>query len=309
MARGKSGRISRTAIRRSAVLAMVLVLVGASIALANDNGSSRFTLFGAARIEGEQPTATQPTSTEPTATQPTTTEPTATQPTSTEPTTTEPTSTEPTTTEPTSTEPTTTEPTSTDSSGDQAQPSVRGPRTSPSDAGDHDQQSQDGSGGHDVVVRIDTRKGESFGGLQRKLGGGVDVGSLDGGLKLDYYLDSAACGTGTPRITLRVDENNNGSVDGSDGYAFGYFGKPPNFTHCQRNAWQTLDFTRGSDQRWDLSQLGGPAYADWDKVKAFIGDRRVLTASVVNDDSQPGARGTLLLDNVTLGERAFTDSL
>jgi hypothetical protein len=195
------------------------------------------------------------------------------------------------------------------------EPGAGEPSPGDGDAGDPDQGTAEtgtrdgGEDDHATVVRVDTSGDRHHGGIGRRFAGGVEVGSLDGRLKLDYLFRSTDCSAGSPRLALRVDEDDDGNLDRSDRYAFGYIGEPPDFRNCGRRSWERLDLTAGSAERWDLGQLGGPAYGDWNDAKDLIDGRRVFSAIVVHDDSDSDDAGVVLFDNVTLGERTFTSSL
>jgi hypothetical protein len=137
------------------------------------------------------------------------------------------------------------------------------------------------------------------------------ITSLDDHLSVMYYfVGPKTCNQGSPRIQLSVDLDGDGV---SNGNAFGHIGPSPTFTGCMTNRWIPEDLTISifenpvqAHGRWDIGQLGGSAFTNWDNVKTHISafpNHRVLRGTLVED---PGASpGITYYDDVTIGHYTF----
>jgi hypothetical protein len=102
-------------------------------------------------------------------------------------------------------------------------------------------------------------------------------------LSTDYYVQSGDCGGGSPRVSIRLDTDNNGTGDKS---VFVYIGDAPNF-NCPPafQRWQsTGNLAASADLRVDTSQLpGGTFYDTMTHAKTLAGTKPVTSVSIVVD--------------------------
>lgn len=146
----------------------------------------------------------------------------------------------------------------------------------------------------------------TFGGAYKKFGDHVQVAMLTDMLGVKYYFPSRTCYGGSPRISLAID------IDGdktSDGNAWGYVGHGGFGTGCVTGAWDYVDLTDSTLNRWDLTQLG-LLYHNWPSAVAAINaaypDHRVLSATLVDDSGwATPAAGCAYYDLVTTGARTL----
>lgn len=152
------------------------------------------------------------------------------------------------------------------------------------------------------VLKIDTTSG-TYGSMSRLLG--VEPDTLDGALSFDYFIESGDCGGGSPRLILSVDNNGDTEhdfflvTDGPDS---------PGWGSCPDAAgqWASFDATDGG-VHWRIHP--GAGYLTWEGAKAALGpDAMVLSGAIVDDSFWLGsAAGVAYYDNVTIGDRTFTD--
>lgn len=108
-------------------------------------------------------------------------------------------------------------------------------------------------------------------------------------LKTDYAFTEGDCHGGSLRWSVRVDENDNGVRDDTDGAVFIYYGDYPNFTDCTTNSQNGVNMIGQSDLRYDTSQLaGGTFYDSYTNSVSLAGQHKVLSASLVLDSGWGG---------------------
>jgi hypothetical protein len=102
-------------------------------------------------------------------------------------------------------------------------------------------------------------------------------------LQTDYNVQAGNCGGGSPRFSLALDRDGDGTVDG---HIFVYLGDAPSFS-CDRAVghWVSTGNLIGSpDLRFDTSQLpGGTFYDSYAHTNAAYGSAKVTDISLVAD--------------------------
>lgn len=126
-------------------------------------------------------------------------------------------------------------------------------------------------------------------------------------LSTDFNPTETDCGAGSPRFEIGLDLTGDGLVDGS---LFVYLGPQYNFTNCLRG-WQSsgnLIADISSDQRYDLTQFGGPFYGTYFEALTLVGRGAICYILLVVDSGwwpqlQPKA-GTQIIhvDNVRVNQ-------
>src|SRR3954470_11356063 len=129
-----------------------------------------------------------------------------------------------------------------------------------------------------------------------KTGSGTLAGISN--LSADYYVRSGNCGGGSPRFSITLDTNHNGT---SDGHVWVYLGDTPGFS-CSESfqRWiSTGDLTDTTDSRVDSSQLAGGAYGQtWAQAKTQFGSAGVLAVTFAVDGGWAvGGVQDVLVDN------------
>ena len=131
------------------------------------------------------------------------------------------------------------------------------------------------------------------------------------GLK-HYFVAPRTCGGGSPRITLLIDTNEDGSADFA---AHGHV-NPPVYTACVTDQWKYEDLADGLP-RWEVTPGGAvpgiPVYpfTPWKTFAAAITtsfpDHRVLAGFLVDDSCSffPAACGKAYYDLVTIENRTL----
>ena len=118
-------------------------------------------------------------------------------------------------------------------------------------------------------------------------------------LSTDFYIEGDDdCFGGSPRFQINVIDKN-----GDEKNIFVYLGDPPNFTDCPTEEWLSSGNLIGStDLRYDLSQLGGAFYSDYEDAVDLAGDFQVVGIQLVVDSGWGFTDGeqTILVDNVVI---------
>jgi hypothetical protein len=158
------------------------------------------------------------------------------------------------------------------------------------------------------VIRVDTFPAATFGGASIALG--VPIGALDRKIAFNMYLVNIDCFGGSPRITLRVDLNGDGTAEGS---AWGYVGPFATFSGCAQQVWRYLDMTDGG-QRWDTSQLTGATpsiicgsfVCTFAQIMSFLTanfpNHKVLSGFIVQDAFTAIMQGIAFYDDLQIGD-------
>jgi hypothetical protein len=157
------------------------------------------------------------------------------------------------------------------------------------------------------VVRIDTTEAGTAGSAQRELH--VQVGDLDDQLSLRYFIESGDCGGGPTRISLAIDTNGDGELDG---HIHGHV--DPNSTGCPEadGQWASTDLTDG-EARWETAQLVAhglppqPFVVPWDvardAIQTAFPDHAVMHGLMVDDSAWLAtAAGVAYYDDIQIGD-------
>lgn len=137
----------------------------------------------------------------------------------------------------------------------------------------------------------------------------VQVGDLDGQLSLDYFIESGDCGGGSPRISLGIDTDGDGNIDGN---IHGHV--DPNSVGCPEadGQWASADLT-DAEPRWETAQLGlGLGFVvPWDvardAIQTTFPNHDVMHGLLVNDSGwRPASAGVSYYDDVTIGDRTLS---
>lgn len=132
-------------------------------------------------------------------------------------------------------------------------------------------------------------------------------------LSSSYNVTDDDCGAGSPRFQVRIDENNNGIDDASDGNIFVYMGPSPSFTNCAAG-WQSTGNLIGNNDagRWSSEQItGGVNSGTYAQALAAAGALNILDINIVvdsgwNSDAANGdSEQTNLIDNVTINNAVY----
>lgn len=101
-------------------------------------------------------------------------------------------------------------------------------------------------------------------------------------LSTDYKRWDGDCGGGSPRFEIGLDINGDGILDGR---IFVYLGPLYNFTNCTRD-WENTGnlISIGSENRWDLTQLGGLFYSSY-RDAISLGEAAICYIILVVDGS------------------------
>jgi hypothetical protein len=144
------------------------------------------------------------------------------------------------------------------------------------------------------------------------LNGGAIVATLNPGitfatltqLSTEYNLTADAAGGGSPRFSVGIDTNGDGTVDG---YLHIYFGTPPNFNDPAAGWQSTGNLIGNADKRFDLLDFGGPFYGTYSQALALLGNKTVKEIYLIADGgwSQPGNAQTVLFRNEQINACAF----
>lgn len=126
-------------------------------------------------------------------------------------------------------------------------------------------------------------------------------------LSTDFNPTNSDCGAGSPRFEIALDLNGDGFPEGS---LFIYLGPLYDFTNCLRG-WQNsgnLIADMGSDQRYDLTQFGGPFYGTYFDALSLVGSGTICYVILVVDSGwwpnlQPTVGHQIIhVDNVKINQ-------
>ena len=147
----------------------------------------------------------------------------------------------------------------------------------------------------------------------RNLPPGIKITALDNQLGLKYYFEGRTCGGGSPRITLLVDADGDGSFDFA---AHGHV-NPPALLGCPPDQWMYENLTDDLP-RWEVTAPPGaprptlPAlYNPWEvlesAVVAAFPNHKVLAGFLVEDSCSfmPVTCGKAYYDLVTIENRTL----
>ena len=175
---------------------------------------------------------------------------------------------------------------------------------------------------NDVIsTRLDIPAGLFVGGAIRRLPPGIKISALDNQVNLKYRFTSPrTCFGNSPRITLFIDANGDGTFDQDTGdfVAQGTV-NPPFGTGCPMNDWQIEDM---SDQkkRWETTPFVatiacGPAgnpltMCTWDELELRVTTNfpfhKVISGGLIDDTfGGPGQTGLAHYDLITLENRTL----
>lgn len=142
---------------------------------------------------------------------------------------------------------------------------------------------------NDVVSVLTTPA--TIGVALRNLPPGIKISALDTQLGFKYYFVNRSCGGGSPRVTLRVDANGDGTFDQSAG-DFAAHGHPNPFVGCPAEEWVYENLT-DNGPRWEVTPGGVVPgipvfpFVTWDVLEAAVTgafpNHRVLTGALVDD--------------------------
>jgi hypothetical protein len=145
----------------------------------------------------------------------------------------------------------------------------------------------------------------------RSLPPGIKIAALDNQLGLKYYFDNRSCGGGSPRITLLVDGDGDGSFD----FALHGHVNPPALLGCPPNKWVYENLT--DDQpRWEVTPGGIPGlpalpYVPWETMEEAVmlafPNHKIFAGFLVEDSCSffPAACGKAYYDLVTIENRTL----
>jgi hypothetical protein len=124
-------------------------------------------------------------------------------------------------------------------------------------------------------------------------------------LRTDYAVRAGGCAGGSPRFSIGLDTDGNGTRNGS---IFVYVGDAPSFSCSTTGAWQSTGNLIGNgDLRFDTSQLGGTFYDSYAHAVAAYGSAAVTSLSFVVDGGWAFAGGVqdVLVDDLTVNGRVL----
>ena len=172
-----------------------------------------------------------------------------------------------------------------------------------------------GVGGNETISATMTTT--NFALAFRNLPPGIKITALDNQLGLKYYfVTPRSCGGGSPRITLLVDADGNGtfnqSPSGPDFAAHGHVNAPA-FALCPPDRWVYENLTDDLN-RWEVTpggQAGIFGYQPWETVETAITttfpNHKILAGFLVDDSCSfhPAACGKAYYDLVTVENRTL----
>lgn len=182
--------------------------------------------------------------------------------------------------------------------------------TDPENAAGNSGNSGGGGGGNETIS--DTMTPVDYALAYRNLGG-IRISALTNQLGLKYYFVAPrTCGGGSPRISLQIDGNGDGTPDfTAHGHVFA-----PAYTGCPANVWEYEDLT-DSGLRWEITPggvvPGVPVYpfVTWKQLVAAVTtafpSHRVLSGYLVDDSCSfmPVTCGKAYYDLVTIENRTL----
>jgi hypothetical protein len=132
-----------------------------------------------------------------------------------------------------------------------------------------------------------------YGGVDFTLPDDMTFGNLQN-LSTDYNVTDDGCAAGSPRYSIGLDTNNDGTDDGN---VFVYLGQPPNYT-CTPG-WQSSGNLVEPTDLIDTSQVGGTFYEPVATAQARLGDATITSIQLVTDAGYafPDGEQTVLFDN------------
>lgn len=166
-----------------------------------------------------------------------------------------------------------------------------------------------GNPGSAAQIRSDASIAPNYGGVSVSLISPIPWSSLST-LSVDYNVTNDNCGGGSPRLTLGIDTNNDGIVDGNTHIAIG---PSPSFTGCVAG-WQSTGNLIGNTDagRYDFSQFGGSTFTTYANAPANVVNGTIVKISVVVDGYWSAAASggdseqTVLIDNITANNTVVT---
>lgn len=96
-------------------------------------------------------------------------------------------------------------------------------------------------------------------------------------LSTDYDVTDDDCGGGSPRYQIGV------QTDSGVRNIFVYIGPVPNFTGCADGMQTTDNMIGTTDQRFDLSQLGGNPYSTYEQARSLAGNMAIANIQFLVD--------------------------
>jgi len=167
-----------------------------------------------------------------------------------------------------------------------------------------------GVGGNETISATTTPT--TFALAFRELPPGIKITALTNQLGLKYYFVGRTCGGGSPRITLQIDADGDGTTDFA---AHGHV-NPPVYTTCVMNAWKYEDLADDMP-RWEVTPGGAVPgipvfpFMPWKTFAAAITTafpNHKVTAGFLVDDScsfMPTTCGKAYYDLVTIENRTL----
>jgi hypothetical protein len=149
----------------------------------------------------------------------------------------------------------------------------------------------------------------------RNLPPGIKITALDTQLGFKYYFVGRSCGGGSPRVTLLVDANGDGSFNQASG-DFAAHGHPNPFAGCPTNTWVYENLT-DNGPRWEVTPGGAVPgipvfpFSPWDTLEAAVmtafPNHKVLAGFLVDDSCSfhPPACGLAHYDLLTIENRTL----
>jgi len=167
-----------------------------------------------------------------------------------------------------------------------------------------------GGGGNETISATMTPADYAL--AYRSLGTGIKISALTDQLGLKYYFVAPrTCGGGSPRISLQIDSNGDGTPDfTAHGHVFA-----PVYAGCPTNVWEYEDLTDDLP-RWEITPGGvvpgvaGYPFLTWKQLVAALGvfpNLRVLSGYLVDDSCSfdPLTCGKAYYDLVTIENRTL----
>lgn len=183
--------------------------------------------------------------------------------------------------------------------------------TDPENAVGNSGNSGGGAGGNETISATMTPAVVAL--AYRNLPPGIKITALENQLGFKYYFVAPrTCGGGSPRLTLLVDGDGDGSTDFA---AHGHV-NPPAYTGCPQGEWVYQDLTDDLP-RWEITPGGAvpgvPVYpfVNWDALEAAVTaafpNHKVRAGFLVDDSCSffPAACGKAYYDLVTVENRTL----
>jgi hypothetical protein len=155
----------------------------------------------------------------------------------------------------------------------------------------------------------DTDTSNDYSGIDFEVPDGLTFAELET-LSTDYNVTDDDCGGGSPRFTVGLDEDGNGS---EDGYIAVYIGPSPNYTDCLPG-WQSTGNLIGNNDagRYDATFMPGGALGTYSDALTAYGDATVTSIALIVDSGWNDAatngddEQTVLIDNVAINDDVTT---